>query len=84
MGSFVSLFNNRYILVAIDYVSKWVEAAAISTNDDKIILNFLQKNIFTIFGTSRAIISDEVTHFCNKQFEALLLRYGVRHRKAFG
>ncbi|KAM6592929.1 hypothetical protein CsatA_000632 [Cannabis sativa] len=80
MGPFPSSYNNAYILLAVDYVSKWVEAAATHLNDGKTVLNFLQKNIFTRFGTPRAIISDEGSHFCNKQFEALLARYGVRHR----
>ncbi|KAM6582206.1 hypothetical protein CsatB_009208 [Cannabis sativa] len=82
MGPFPSSFSNLYILLAVDYVSKWVEAAATPANDGKTVLRFLQKNIFTRFGTPRAIISDEGSHFCNKQFEALLSRYGVRHRTA--
>ncbi|ERM97517.1 hypothetical protein AMTR_s04594p00005750, partial [Amborella trichopoda] len=75
MGPFPSSFSNLYILLAVDYVSKWVEAAATPANDGKTVLRFLQKNIFTRFGTPRAIISDEGSHFCNKQFEALLSRY---------
>ncbi|XP_060962021.1 uncharacterized protein LOC115722590 [Cannabis sativa] len=82
MGPFPSFYNNAYILLVVDYVSKWVQAAATHLNDGKTVLNFLQKNIFTRFGTPRAIISDEGSHFCNKQFEALLARYGVRHRTA--
>jgi hypothetical protein len=82
MGPFPSSYNNKYILLAMDYVSKWIEAIATPTNDGKVVLNFLRKNIFTRFGTPRAIISDEGTHFCNKQFEALLSKYGVRHKRA--
>ncbi|KAM6547268.1 hypothetical protein CsatB_018944 [Cannabis sativa] len=82
MGPFPSSFSNLYILLAVDYVSKWVEAAATPANDGKTVLRFLQKNIFTRFGTPRAIISNEGSHFCNKQFEALLSKYGVRHRTA--
>lgn len=82
MGPFPSSFNNQYILVAVDYVSKWVEAAALPTNDAKVVLNFLRRNIFTRFGTPRAIISDEGTHFCNKYFTALLAKYGVTHKVA--
>ena len=63
MGPFPPSFGNLYIIVAVDYVSKWVEAVALSTNDAKVVLKFLQKNIFTRFGTPRAIISDEGTHF---------------------
>lgn len=82
MWPFPSSYNNKYILLAVDYVSKWIEAITTPTNDGKVVLNFLWKNIFTRFGTPRAIISNEGTHFCNKQFEALLLKYGVRHRMA--
>ena len=46
------------------------------------MLNFLKRNIFTRFGTPRAIISDEGSHFCNKYFGALLAKYGVTHRVA--
>ena len=82
MGPFVSSFNNQYILVAVDYVSKWVEATASPTNDANVVLKFLKKQILTRFGTPRAIISDEGTHFCNKQFNALLSKYGIKHKVA--
>ena len=64
----------------MDYVSKYVEAVATSTNDAKVVLNFLRKNIFERFGTPREIISDEGTHFCNKLFDALLSKYGIKHK----
>lgn len=80
MGPFPPCFGNSYILLVVDYVSKWVEAAAFSTNVAKIVLKFLHKHIFTRFGTPRAIISDESSHFLNKWFEALLAKYNVRHK----
>ena len=52
MGLFLSLYGNQYILLAMDYVSKWVEAIATPTNDGKVVLNFLKKHIFSRFGTS--------------------------------
>ncbi|XP_061337794.1 uncharacterized protein LOC133284742 [Gastrolobium bilobum] len=82
MGPFPSSYSNQYILVAVDYVSKWVEAVALPTNDAKVVVNFLRKNIFTRFGVPRAIISDGGTHFCNKQFDNLLAKYGVKHKVA--
>ncbi|KAL5555324.1 hypothetical protein UlMin_037560 [Ulmus minor] len=82
MGPFPSSFGNQYILVAVDYVSKWVEAGAFPTNNAKVVTRFLKKNIFTRFGTPRAIISDGGSHFCNRQFSALLTKYGVRHKVA--
>lgn len=63
-------------------MSRWVEAAATQNNDARTVLNFLQKKIFTRFGTSRAIISYEGSHFCKKLFDNLLAKYGVRHRTA--
>ncbi|XP_057985384.1 uncharacterized protein LOC131170349 [Hevea brasiliensis] len=80
MGPFPSSFSNKYILVGVDYVSKWVEAIASPTNDARIVVKFLKKFIFTRFGAPRAIISDGGSHFCNKQFENLLKKYGVTHK----
>ncbi|XP_070026466.1 uncharacterized protein [Nicotiana sylvestris] len=82
MGPFVSSYGNKYIIVAVDYVSKWVEVAALPTNDAKVVVGFLKKNIFTHFGTPRAIISDGGTHFYNRAFEKLLAKYDVCHKVA--
>nr|KYP58627.1 Retrovirus-related Pol polyprotein from transposon opus [Cajanus cajan] len=82
MGPFPSSFSNQYILVVVDYVSKWVEASALPTNDAKIVVSFIKKHIFTRFGVPRAIISDGGSHYCNKQFESLLGKYGVKHKIA--
>ena len=82
MGPFIPSFGNLYILVAVDYVSKWVEAIALPSNDSKVVIKFLKKNIFTQFGTPRVIISDGSTHFCNRYFDALLFKYGVTHKVA--
>jgi len=68
--------------VAVDYVSKWVEANATLTNDSKVVIKFLKKNIFTRFGMSRALLSDNGTHFCNKPLESILKKYEVFHKVA--
>ena len=47
-----------------------------------LFLKFLHKNIFTSFGTPRAIISDEGSHFCNKLFESMMQKYNVNHEIA--
>ena len=80
MGPFPSSFGYLYILLAVDYVSKWVEAIPCRTNDHKTVLRFLKENILSRFGTPRAIISDGGTHFCNRPFEALMKRYGITHK----
>ncbi|MBA0762948.1 hypothetical protein Gotri_012490 [Gossypium trilobum] len=78
MGLFPSSFRNQYLLLAVDYVFKWVEA--LPTNDTKAVVRFLRKNSFSIFGTPRALVSDERSDICSKQFEAVLAKYSVRHR----
>ncbi|KAI5348725.1 hypothetical protein L3X38_001612 [Prunus dulcis] len=78
MGPFPSSFGYIYILVAVDYVSKWVEAT--KTNDHKVVLNFLRDNIFTRCGIPRAVISDGGSHFCNRPFETLMKKYNITHR----
>ena len=82
MGPFPSSFNNQYILLAVDYVTRWVEAIASPTNDSRVVAKFLKRNIFTRFGVPRALISDGGSHFCNKQMEQLLKKYGVTHKIA--
>ena len=81
MGPFPMSEGNRYILVCVDYVSKWVEAQACSVNDARVVCKFLKK-LFSRFGMPRAIISDGGTHFCNKNMETLLAHYGVKHKVA--
>ncbi|KAK9029833.1 hypothetical protein V6N11_031278 [Hibiscus sabdariffa] len=82
MGPFPSSHGDLYILLAVDYVSKWVEAIATPKNDAKTVLKFLHKNIFTRFGVPRALISDEGSHFDNKLTAKALQRYGVKNRIA--
>ena len=52
--------------MAIDYVSKWIEAIPCRNNNQKTVIRFLKENILSRFGIPRVIISDGGTHFCNK------------------
>ena len=80
MGPFPPSFNNLYILLAVDYVSKWVEAISTRTKDAKVMAQFLRSHIFSRFRTPRALITYNGTHFCNKVIDKVLQKYGVRHR----
>ena len=80
MGPFPPSYNNLYILLIVDYVSKWVEAIPTRTNDAKVVDQFLHGHIFSRFDTSRALVTDNGTHFCNKMIDKVLQKYGVRHR----
>nr|GEX73511.1 reverse transcriptase domain-containing protein [Tanacetum cinerariifolium] len=81
MGTFSSSRGNRYILVAVDCLSKWVEAKALPINDARVVLKFL-KSLFARFGTPRAIINDHRTYFCNDKFAKVMSKYGVTHHLA--
>ena len=57
IGPFPSSFSNLYILLAVGFVSKWVEALPTQTNDAKVVASFLHSHIFIRFGTPRALIT---------------------------
>ena len=82
MGPFPTSFGYIYILVGVNHVSKWVEAVPCRAADHKAVLKFLKENIFSRFGVPKGIINDGGSHFCNKPFENLLSKYGVKHKVA--
>ena len=79
MGPFLPSFGNIYILLTVDYVSKWVKAIVCPKNDAIIVVGFIQRNILSRFGAPRTIISDEGSHFANKVFAKFMSRYGIKH-----
>ncbi|RDX69442.1 pol, partial [Mucuna pruriens] len=76
MGSFPVSNGYSYILLVVDYMSRWVEVVATKTNDAKVVVNFLK------FGVPKALIIDRGSHFCNRAMSSLLEKYGVVHRIA--
>ncbi|KAK6120517.1 hypothetical protein DH2020_045740 [Rehmannia glutinosa] len=78
----VELFDVWGIDFMVEYVSRWVEAIPSQTNDTQVVMRFLKKNIFTRFGTLRALIRDGGSHFVNKLMSNLLAKYGVKHKVA--
>ena len=80
MGPFPPLEGNEYILVVVDYVSKWVEVILTRINDHRVVNKFIVSNIYSQFGCPRAIISDDRCHFTNSHLRSLLKKYGVHHR----
>ncbi|GKE10628.1 reverse transcriptase domain-containing protein [Tanacetum coccineum] len=79
MGPFLKSHKFEYILVDVDYVSKWAKAQALPTNDARVVITFLKK-LFCHFRMPKALISDRGTHFCNKIMEKTMKRCGVNHR----
>ena len=80
MGPFPSSKGNKYILVAVDYVSKRVEAIVSPTDDSRIVAKLFKRIIFPHFRVPRVLISDNRTHCIKKKLKALLKKYGMHHK----
>ena len=74
--------TNEYILVAVDYVSKWVEAMPCCAADAKHPRRMFHEVIFPHFGTPRMVISDGGSHFIDKTFRNFLKELGAEHNIA--
>jgi len=72
MGHFPSSRENKYILVAVDYVSKWAEAITSPTNDAQVVTKFFKRVIFPKFGVPRVLISDGGAHFIERNLRPCL------------
>ena len=57
-GTVSNFFRNEYILLVVDYVSKWVETISTRTNGARVVVKFLRENVFFSYDMPRAIISD--------------------------
>lgn len=66
MGPFPSSCGNKYILVAMYYVLKWVKAIPSQSYDAKTVIKLFKKIIFPLFGVPKGIISDRGSHFIEK------------------
>nr|GEV67770.1 hypothetical protein [Tanacetum cinerariifolium] len=80
IGPFPSSRGNKYILVAVDYLLKWVEAKVLPTNDARVVCKFL-KSLFARFGTPRAIISDR--EVSNRGLKRILERTMGKNRTSW-
>ena len=82
MGPFLKSHDCEYIVVAVDYVSKWVEALPCRAADAKHARKMFHEIIFPRFGTRRMVISDRGSHFIDKTFRRFLKELGTRHNIA--
>jgi len=84
MGPFAPSFGCTYILMLVDYVSKWIKAAATRVVDAKTMVKHVTSFILHRYIVPKAIISDRGTHFCNKTLDILLAKYHVTHKVSTG
>jgi hypothetical protein len=82
MGPFPPSRKCEYILVAVDYVSKWIEALPCKKADNINSKKMFEKIVFPRFGIPRIVISDGGSHFIDKRFDNYLSKHGIRHNVA--
>ena len=82
MGHFPSSYGYTYILVVVDYVTKWVEAIPAKSDDHKTSMRMLKDIIFPRFGLPRYLMTDGGSHFIHGAFRKALAKYDVNHRVA--
>jgi hypothetical protein len=82
IGPFPKSKNYEYILVVVDYVSKWVEAMPCRDADVRNSNKMFEKIIFLRFRVLRMVISDGGTHFTDKGFHRYLMKHGICHNVA--
>lgn len=79
MSPFPSYYGNKYILVVVEYFSKWSKTQALPTNDAKTVCKFLKK-LFSRFGFPRPLINDRGIDFRSTQVEKGFQCYRIQHR----
>jgi transposase InsO family protein len=79
MRPFPKFWQYEYILVAVDYVSKWVEALPCQVADSNNAKRMFSEIILPRFGVPRMVISDGGPHFIGRKFQRFLSDHGVRH-----
>jgi transposase InsO family protein len=82
MGPFLKSKNYEYILVAVDYVSKWVEAMPCRAVDSRSSKKMSKDIIFLKFSVQRMVISDGGSHFIDNGFQQYLSKHGICHNVA--
>ena len=71
--------GNRYLIVAVDYLTKWVEARPVPSTDAQSTCRFVRENLVARHGVPKAIVSDNGAAFTADTFRRLCESFGIRH-----
>ena len=74
--------SKKHILVCTYFVTKWVEAKAVSFSIEKVIVNFFFTEIFTRFGVPREIFSENGPYFISNMVQGVMEQYKIWHKKS--
>ena len=71
--------RHKWILIATDYFTKWIEAIPSRQVTDSIIISFPEKNIISRFGCPQKLITNNVTAFKSKKMVDFCNKYHITH-----
>jgi transposase InsO family protein len=74
-----SVGGHGYIIVAVDYFTKWAEAMSTFDNTGNTVALFLFNHVITHFGVPQAIVTDNGSHFRNFMMSEITEKLGLRH-----
>ena len=74
--------EHHFILVAIDYFTKWVEAASYASMTRSVVVRFIKKEIIYRYGLPRKIITDNGTNLNNKMMKEMCKDFKIQHHNS--
>ncbi|XP_027171637.1 uncharacterized protein K02A2.6-like [Coffea eugenioides] len=74
--------GHRFIWVAIEYFTKWVEAESFKHVTKKVVANFLRDHIICRFGVPETLITDNAKNLNNDMVDGLCEQFKIRHRNS--
>ena len=74
--------GHRFILVAIDYFTKWVEAASYANVTKSVVVRFIRHNLMCSYGVPERIITDNGTNLSNKMITELCEQFKIQHHNS--
>ena len=74
--------GHRFILVAIDYFTKWIEAASYANVTRKVVAKFIRKELICRYGIPERIITDNATNLNNHMMSELCEEFKIKHHKS--
>ncbi|WRX30245.1 Integrase [Theobroma cacao] len=77
-----ALNGHRFILVAIDYFTKWVEAASYANVTQKVVCKFIQKEIICRYGLPKKIIIDNASNLNGSMMKEIYAKFKIKHHNS--
>ena len=80
MGSFPTTIRQlKFLVVSIDYFTKWVEAKALATITEKNVRSFVWRNINCRYGIPKVLVSENGKQFDNESFRDFCSQLGIKN-----